>query len=272
MILLETPLPWLQASEVVRLWAFLVFFLLIAVLERLLPARTHQWQGRVTGNVGLQLVNVLVQLAMLLAMPLTLSAVALAAVFNQFGLLNNLQMGLWTKIVVAWLVLDLASYWWHRAWHAFPLLWRFHRIHHLDPALDVLTTFRTHPVETVLTILFKGGVVYLMGVPLLGVILYEVIVAVMALWIHGNVRVHSRLDRFVALLFLTPGTHRVHHSALESEYLHNFGLVLSLWDRMFGTFRAAHPETRSGPGIASDDMASAMTLPGMLMLPFRKSS
>ncbi len=263
---------WLQASEVIRLEAFLAGFVLIGVLERLLPNRTHQWRGRATGNIGLQLVNALVQLAMLLAAPLTLSAVALIALFSQFGLLNNLQMGLWTKIVIAWLVLDLASYWWHRAWHGVPLLWRFHRIHHLDPALDVLTTFRTHPVETVLTILFKGSIVYLLGVPLLGVILYEVVVAVMALWIHGNVRIRPGADRFVALLLITPGLHRIHHGALESEYSRNFGLVLSLWDRIFGTYRASHPETESGPGISSPDTAAAMSLSGMLWLPFRKTA
>ncbi len=263
---------WLEVSEIIRLEVFLAGFTLIAGLERLLPCRHHGWKGRISSHTGIQLLNVLVQLVLLSVAPLTLSAIALLALFSQSGILHHLQIGLWPKIVMAWLVLDLASYWWHRIWHTVDWLWRFHRIHHLDPVLDVLTTFRTHPVETILTILFKGGVVFLLGVPLLGVILYEVIVLLMVLWIHANVRIHPGVDRWLAWLLVTPSVHRLHHRALQSECACNFGLVLTIWDRVFGTYRTPGDEKLTGPGMTSVGQADASTLTGMLMLPFRQSS
>ncbi len=262
---------WLDVSEIIRLEVFFGMFALIAFLERLIPARRHGWQGRVLGNTGLQLVNVSVQVVLLSVAPLTLSAIALQSLFSQFGMLHHLQIGLWEKIFIAWLVLDLASYGWHRAWHSIPVLWRFHRIHHLDPFLDVLTTFRTHPVEMVMTLFFRGGIVYLLGVPLLGVILYEIIILVMALWIHGNLRVHPTLDRMLAWLVVTPGVHRMHHRAQKTECDCNFGLILTVWDRMFGTYRREDACILTGPGLIAPDIPFARTLPGMIWLPFRMS-
>lgn len=261
---------WLEPTEILRVEVFAVVFLLFAGMERVLPVRPAAWRARAGAHVALHGINVALLFGVSLLGPLTLSAAALAALFTQSGLLNQVQLGLWTKIVIAWLVLDLASYGWHRLWHRVPVLWRFHRIHHLDHALDVTTTFRTHPLETLLTLLFKCGLVFLLGVPLLGIILYELVVAVMALWIHANIRLAPALDRVLGLLFVTPGLHRVHHGAGDSEYGRNYGLVLSVWDRLFGSFHPAFPVISSGPGLATPEAFRAGTLPGLLWTPFRE--
>jgi sterol desaturase/sphingolipid hydroxylase (fatty acid hydroxylase superfamily) len=262
---------WLEHTDIVRLHGFLVVFLVLAVMERLLPRRSHGWRGRAPGNIGLQLVNAGVVLLLALAAPLTLSAVALTAQSNQFGVFNHSELGLWTRIIIAWLVLDLATYWWHRAWHGAPLLWRFHRIHHVDDALDITTTFRTHPVETVATLLFRGALVLLMGPPLLGILLYELIVAAMALWIHANIRLQGALERVLGWFLVTPSLHRVHHGAESAEYNRNYGLVLSLWDRVFGTYRAPSPQP-SGAGIGIPSEHDAAGLGNLLRMPFVRTA
>ncbi len=272
-MVLDSWIPvWLAPTEVIRVEVFLMVFILFSLLERLLPVREHGWRARAVANISLQGINAALLLAVSLLAPLTLSAASLSALYTQSGLLNQIQIGLWTKIFIAWLVLDLASYWWHRLWHAIPLLWRFHRIHHLDHALDVTTTFRTHPVETLMTLLFKCALVYGLGAPLLGVIIYEVWVMMMALWIHANMRLAGWLDRLLGLVFVTPGLHRVHHGAGEKEFGRNFGLVLSVWDRVFGSYHPAYPVISSGPGLATPEAFPASSLRGLLLTPFRKQS
>ncbi len=262
---------WLDPTDAIRLQAFVMVFLLLAMLERAIPARDHHWRGRAHSHGGLQLVNAGLVLAISFAAPIALSAVTLAAQFNHFGLFNHVELGLWTRIVIAWLVLDLVSYWWHRAWHRVPLLWRFHRIHHLDAALDITTTFRTHPLETVATLLCKAAVVYFLGVPLLGIILYEVIVMTMALWCHANIRLHPVLDRPLGLILVTPAIHRQHHAVDAREAGRNFGLVLTTWDRLFGTFRAPGTPV-SGPGLADSPRYEPAGLLTLLGLPFTRSA
>jgi sterol desaturase/sphingolipid hydroxylase (fatty acid hydroxylase superfamily) len=270
MVLTPVLPAWIEPTDVVRLHVFLAFVILFVLLERLLPGRPHGWQGRATGNIGLQLLNAGLVAGLALTAPISLSAATLYAQFNQWGFFNHLELGLWTRIVIAWIVLDLIAYWWHRLWHLTPLLWRFHRIHHIDEVLDVTTTFRTHPLETVATLLMKAGLVMLLGVPLLGIIIYEVIVATMALWIHSNIRVFRPLDRVLSWIVVTPSLHRVHHGSDPEEYNHNFGLVLTIWDRLFGTFRMPTGDV-SGPGLDLPSGTRSAGLGNMLMLPFRRS-
>ena len=223
----------LEPEVVLRLQGFVIVLVSLWVLERILPARKSNYSKRVLVNAALQLIN----LGLVLIVPVTLVAAALFALFNQFGVFNLIQLGLWTKIVACWLILDLLMYALHRAYHGIGILWRFHKVHHGDHTLDVTTTFRTHPIETLITLLIRAGAIVLLGMPLLGVIIYEIIVCTMALFIHANLRLHRSLDYLLGWVLITPSLHRIHHGADPVEYGSNFGLVISVWDRVFGTLR-----------------------------------
>lgn len=231
----------LQPEQLVLLQSFGVGLVLLLVLERLLPARPAADGSRTLSNISLQLINAV----MIFLLPVGLVASALFALFNQIGLFNQpLGLGLWTRIAISLLIMDLGMYWLHRAYHHFGFLWRFHRVHHTDQSLDLSTTFRTHPVETLITLSVRAGFILLLGVPLIGVILYEIIVAFTAMFIHSNLRLLPAFDRVLGLLLITPSRHRLHHDLDPALMKSNFGLVLSVWDRLFGTLTTL-PESRS---------------------------
>ena len=258
-----------------RLVAFVVAFVVFMILQMLLPARKNVYPNqRQFSNYFLQIINV----GFLLIIPLTLTEAALQALFARTGLFNSqllagYYLGLWTKIIVCWIVLDFVMYWWHRAMHQFQILWRVHRVHHGDPQLDLTTTFRTHPVETLLTLIVRAGVIYLLGMPLLGVILYEVIVCTMALFIHSNIRLFPFIDKLLGFLIMTPNLHSIHHSEDVSGYQTNFGLVLSIWDRLFRTLQnresQSHFDTIGLQGLRSDNQQDLRTL---LLSPLKSST
>jgi len=166
--------------ETVSLFSgFIVALVLLFALEQLFPRRKQHYRKRAFSNGIMLLLNTVLKMLV----PLSLVAASLFAIYEQFGVLNMVKLGLWTKIVIAWLILDLFSYLLHRLYHHVAWLWRFHRVHHSDASIDVTTPFRTHPVELFVTLCAKAGMVVLFGMPLLGVIIYEIIVAVMAVWV-----------------------------------------------------------------------------------------
>jgi len=225
--------------------SFIGALVLLFVLEHLLPRTQRAYAGRGVRNGVLLGVNTLLKLLL----PVSLVAASLFALFEQFGVLNMIKLGLWTKIVIAWLVLDLFTYWLHRSYHSFDVLWRFHCVHHTDTAVDVTTPFRTHPIEMLLTLCAKAVLIILFGMPLLGVILYEVIVAVMALWVQGF--------------------HRQHHGDTAESCRQNYGLVLTVWDRMFGTVSPGTSEADTATAIRYN-LSGKESLAGLLVTPFHR--
>jgi sterol desaturase/sphingolipid hydroxylase (fatty acid hydroxylase superfamily) len=148
-------------------------------------------------------------------------------------------------VIAAFLIIDLASYGVHRAFHAFEPLWRIHAVHHSDLEVDTSTGVRHHPLETVLASLVLGGVAGLAAFPAGAVAAFALIRLAMQLFQHSNVQLppdHERLLRFV---ICTPGHHRAHHSIIRAESDTNFGIVFSFWDRLFGTY-LVHPHANAG--------------------------
>jgi sterol desaturase/sphingolipid hydroxylase (fatty acid hydroxylase superfamily) len=134
------------------------------------------------------------------------------------------------------LVLDLAIYAQHVAFHKVSLLWRLHRMHHADLDIDVSTGLRFHPIEIILSMLIKIAIVILIGVPAIAVIAFEVVLNATSMFNHSNAAMPLWLDRIVRMLVVTPDMHRVHHSVLRHETDSNFGFNLPWWDRLFGTY------------------------------------
>jgi len=225
------------------LWRMAAAVLLLAGLfaaEARWPWRSAQ-PRRWLPNLALGALSMLTVLALPLA---SMTAAARWAEAQHFGLLNLIALPPWLAVTLALLALDLALYAQHRALHL-PGLWRLHRVHHLDPMLDVTSGVRFHPLEALVSALYKSLVVALLGAPLLAVSLSALLTTVASLITHGNFRLPLRVDAGLRWLFITPSLHRIHHSVRRAETASNFGSVLWVWDRLFGSARAAAQDGES---------------------------
>jgi sterol desaturase/sphingolipid hydroxylase (fatty acid hydroxylase superfamily) len=254
----------------IRLGSFLGVFALMALLEVLAPRRTltQSKASRWLNNIGLVVFN-----TSLLRVVFPVAAVGVAgyAQLSQWGLFNQVEAHPAVALVVSVIVLDMAIYLQHVMFHAVPLLWRLHRVHHADLDFDVTTGARFHPVEILLSMLIKFAVIVLLGPPLAAVVIFEVLLNAMAMFNHSNVRLPLALDGILRRVIVTPDMHRVHHSHLADETNSNFGFNLSVWDRLFGTYLAQPAAGHTGMVIGIDtfrDPAHCVKLSGILLMPF----
>ena len=158
------------------------------------------------------------------------------------GLVHAASVPGWLAWPISLAALDLAIYAQHRAFHAVPLLWRLHALHHADRDLDASSGVRFHPGEIVVSLLWKVAVVWLLGAPAAAVVLYEALLACASVATHANLELPAGLERATRLALVNPDLHRVHHSVHRDESNSNFAAVTPLWDRL-GSFR---PEPRDG--------------------------
>jgi sterol desaturase/sphingolipid hydroxylase (fatty acid hydroxylase superfamily) len=221
----------------VRLSLFVVLFLVIALAEAARPMRERRIprRRRWSGNLGLSVLN---QLLIRVLMPTTAILLAVAVEQRQGGLLGWVSLPAWIEIGAALLVLDLAIYLQHRIYHAIPVLWRFHRMHHADVEFDVSTGIRFHPLPTLLSAAIKLGVVWVLGPAPVAVLIFEVLLNATSMFNHSNLRLPPVLDRVLRFVVVTPDMHRVHHSTDPDETNRNFGFNFPWWDRLFGSYRA----------------------------------
>jgi sterol desaturase/sphingolipid hydroxylase (fatty acid hydroxylase superfamily) len=251
--------------------AFAGILLVMAAWEIIAPRRDQSQQRwrRWPGNLGIVVLN-----TVLLRVMFPLGAVGVAALAQQrgIGLFNAAHAWPWLSITVSMLLLDLAIYAQHVVFHRVPWLWRLHRMHHADTALDVTSGARFHPIEILLSMAFKVAIVLAFGVPPLAVLLFEVVLNATAMFNHANVRLPIPMDRLLRCLVVTPDMHRVHHSVIAAETDSNFGFNLSCWDRLFGTYRA-QPEAGHQAmiiGLPEFREADEARIDRMLTLPWRR--
>ncbi|WP_149536682.1 sterol desaturase family protein [Siccirubricoccus phaeus] len=257
-------------EPLVRLGAFAGVFVLMALWEVLAPRRPQaigrRW--RWPNNLGVVVLDTLV---IRVLFPAGAVGVAMLAQAHGWGLLNVLHAPGWVAVPVSVLLLDLAIYAQHVAFHHVPVLWRLHRMHHADLEFDVTTGVRFHPVEIVLSMLIKAAVVIALGAPPFAVLVFEVLLNATSMFNHGNVRLPEWLDRVVRWVVVTPEMHRVHHSVLRRETDSNFGFNLPWWDRLFGTYRAQPEAGHEGMTIGIDRFRDPreLRLDRMLLQPLR---
>ena len=223
-----------------RASVFLGLFILFAGLESLAPKRRlvlGRWRRWFT-NVSIAVVNTLALRALAVVLPFLAVGAAVDAWSMGWGLLNGVAWPLWVEVIIALLVLDFAIWAQHWLTHKVPLFWRFHRMHHADRDMDVTTALRFHPVEVLASMGMKIGLIYALGPQAVAVVLFEVLLNGTALFNHSNLRLPAWLDSMMQLVLVTPDMHRVHHSVIRAEHDSNFGFALSVWDRIFGTYRA----------------------------------
>ena len=188
---------------------------------------------------------------------------------NAFGLLSALALPPLAATLVVLLVLDFSFYVAHVAMHAVPVFWRFHRIHHADPLVDVTTTIRQHPGEGVIRYAFMATFAIAIGASPEAFAVYRVWSVVGGLLEHANVRVPRRLGDALSLVTTWPDMHKGHHSRRPSETDTNYSNIFSLWDRLFGTFTPASRGVDVPYGLDGFDDPATQTTGGLLALPFR---
>jgi len=237
-----------NGETALRLGAFLGVLAAMMVWEVLAPrrARSATRGVRWTANLAIAVLNA----AMLRVLfPIAAASTAVWAETRGIGLLNTVAMPAPVALLLAVFVLDLAIYAQHVVFHKVPLLWRLHRMHHADVDFDTTTGVRFHPLEIALSMLYKMAVVVALGAPAIAVIAFEVLLNATAMFNHGNVRLPAGIDRVLRLAVVTPDMHRVHHSVHRDETDSNFGFNLSVWDRMFATYRAQPRDGHEGMTI-----------------------
>ncbi len=255
----------------IRLGAFIGIFALMALWELAAPRRTPTVSKAVRWSNNLTLV-VLNTLLLRLVFPAAAVGVAAFAAKQGMGLFAIYPLPPALALVLAVVALDLVIWIQHVLFHAVPVLWRLHRVHHADLDYDLTTGTRFHPLEILLSLLIKFAAILVLGPPVAAVVLFEVLLNATSMFNHGNVRLPAGLDRWLRWVLVTPDMHRVHHSVEDDETNSNFGFNLSLWDRLFGTYRdqprAGHKAMTIGIRDHRDPREVAW-LPGMLALPFR---
>ncbi|WP_373487746.1 sterol desaturase family protein, partial [Blastomonas sp.] len=242
--------------------------------EALWPRRAHRVPllARWRTHLGFVLINLPLERGIQALVFIALfGAVTGYSASPEFGLLPMTGLPLWAQGVIAILALDLAVWAQHWLSHRVPLLWRLHRVHHADHDFDMTTALRFHPVEIGLSMLFKLGVALALGVPLWALIVFEMLLSVLPMFNHSNIRLPMALDAVLRLIIVTPDMHRVHHSTARSEHDRNFGFCLSVWDRLLGTYRA-RPSGGHGSmqiGLTDYPGPEPARLGWSLLLPFR---
>lgn len=256
-----------QHEALVRLGAFGALFVGLLLAQRRWPARGDGRPARrQMVNLGLVAVGTLI-----LRIGFPVLAVAWSVALHGRGLFGLLDWPAWLAIPAAVLLFDLAIYWQHRLMHAWPLLWRLHRVHHSDTAFDVTTGVRFHPFELALSMGIKLGLIMLLGPHPVAVLVFELLLSLGSLFTHTDIALPQALDRRLRWVFVTPSMHRIHHSTRRVETDSNYGFHVSIWDRLFRSYTTAPAEDERRMPIGLEDWREPgqQGLVSLLLNPFR---
>ncbi|MBF0380882.1 MAG: sterol desaturase family protein [Magnetococcales bacterium] len=260
----------IEQEKIIRLGFFFGVFILVALWEVVAPRRpliiskTLRWSA----NLGVVVLNTIL---LRLIFPTAAVGLALVGEAKNWGLLNNIELPPILGIIIGVVLLDFAIYSQHVMFHSVPTLWRLHRVHHADMEYDVTTGARFHPIEIILSMAIKLGVVLALGPSGVAVLIFEVLLNAMAMFNHGNIHIPVNIDRVLRMFVVTPDMHRVHHSVHAPMANSNFGFNLPWWDRLMGTYVAQPIEGHENMEIGIKELRDpklVSTIPGLLKLPF----
>jgi sterol desaturase/sphingolipid hydroxylase (fatty acid hydroxylase superfamily) len=240
----------------------------IALVETAIPlfAAPSNLPGRKRANLAMTLQTLL--FAFVLNGSVAAAAVVLPLSSPRLMELAGLPAA--AQLVLGVVALDFAfGYVAHRLLHTWPSLWRFHRVHHSDPFVDVSTSYRTHPVESVWRHAWMFATIWLLGVPLASVVAFRVLSGLNGLLEHANIRLPAALDSAASWFWVTPNMHKIHHSRVQAETDTNYGNLLPVYDRLLGTFV---PTVRAGSveyGLEDAAPEDVRTFRAMLAMPWQ---
>ena len=258
------PLPLQSTSALVTAGTGILLW----IAEGVLPF----FRGRVAraahaaGNLGIAATNLIIILP---------SGIATSAILQRTGSLysglHGTGLGTMNESIIIILLLDLWMYLWHRLNHEAPLFWRFHSVHHSDCQLDVTSAWRFHPGEILFSELFRLPFLVLIGAGTTELLLYNLLMTPVIEFHHSNIRVPELMDRTLRAIIPTPLLHRIHHSPLRREHDTNFGAMLSLWDRLFGTLLVKPLFPTTPIGLEGESAPEMQRFGSLLKKPFRTS-
>lgn len=260
----------METESLIRVGAFLSLFAAFALWERSTPRRrlTARKSVRWFGNLALVTLNTFLVPVL---MPIVAMGMAKLAQEQGWGLFNYYSLPYLVAFVCTILALDFIIYLQHLMFHAMPILWRLHRVHHSDVDLDVSSGTRFHILEILISVGIKVAAIALIGPPVLAVLAFEVLLNGTALFNHANIRLPERVDRLLRMVLVTPDMHRVHHSVIRDERDTNFGFNLPWWDYLCGTYRAQPEAGHEGMTIGVEQFRQEedQYLHNLLIQPFR---
>jgi sterol desaturase/sphingolipid hydroxylase (fatty acid hydroxylase superfamily) len=244
-------------------------FIVLLGLERLFPLRSRK--HTLIRRLGVNIVIAVVALGTAAVVVRPTAAYVLDTAYQgRWGVVHLASLPDGARYCLAFLLMDLTFYYWHRANHSIPFLWRFHSAHHVDPELDVTTAYRFHFGEVALSALFRTLQISIIGMSSGTFAVYEFVFQVNTLFQHSNVRLPLRFERVLNTVLVTPRMHGVHHSQVFKETNSNYSVVFSWWDRLHRTLRLNVPQSHITIGIAGYSDTADNSVLAVLSMPFRR--
>jgi len=246
-----------------------IAFLGLLLLQWRWPLRRQHFAlvRRLIRNLILSIPSHVVLRWAMLPVPL---AVAAWAQDLHIGLLNWVQIPKWLTVILTFLLMDYAYWWWHWANHRLPFFWRFHNVHHTDLDMDVSTATRFHFGEMIFSAGFLCLAAFLFGVHAMVLLGFFICFEGATLFHHSNWRLPIGLERLLNFVFVTPRMHGIHHSIVERETNSNWGTIFCWWDQLHRTVRRDIPQDEITIGVAPYRDEQELTVGHLLVLPFQR--
>ncbi|MBK9981030.1 MAG: sterol desaturase family protein [Saprospiraceae bacterium] len=225
---------WLiNSSEDFQFILFFGLLFLLIALEYIIAFRKVKRGKRWLTNFVMTLISIFA----MMAMPVSFITAARYASDKKFGLLNSIPLNWFALLLFSLLLRGFISFFTHYLAHKIPLIWRVHRVHHLDTEMDVSTNVRFHPFEFIFNTLIGIPIILILGLPVWTLMLYELLDVTVTLISHSNISLPKRIENVLRYILVTPDLHRIHHSSYQPETDTNFGAVFPIWDIVFRTFK-----------------------------------
>ena len=259
-------------ASTIRMLIFVGGIIFFLIIELIVPYRASSVSKakRWANNLSLAFFNSLI---LHLVFSTTIITTAHYVTNNKLGVMNLEQMsGLpnWLRILLIIVVLDFVLYVWHVLNHIIPLFWRFHRVHHSDPNMDVSTATRFHIGELAISAVIKIALIFFIGPAITTVIIYECAVVFCAQFHHSSLKVPKWLEYVLWILFVPPSMHRIHHSVIRKEMDSNYGTIFSVWDRIVGTLVTRVDQGTIRIGIGAYQDTTKLNFHNLMVMPFTK--
>ena len=244
----------------------LAFFWLIEGVIPLFRFQYKKWQHAGI-NIFFTITTVLVNLAFAFLILQTSDW----TVANNFGLLHIITMPTWVFGLLGLLGLDLiGAYLIHWLQHQVKVMWKFHLIHHSDIYVDTTTANRHHPGESVLRAVFTLLGVFVLGTPMWLVMMYQSLSVVFSQFNHANIILPEKLDKWLSWIIVSPNMHKVHHHESRPLTDTNYGNIFAIWDRIFGTYVYAAPQSLKYGIDTHPDEREHSSIKNLLEIPFQE--
>lgn len=253
--------------ETIRPFIFIIAFFVLFILELFFSYRQKKLtrEQRWPANIGLIAIN-----GLILKFIFPITSMEWANYISEFNLSPLFSHPFQAKGFLLFIILDFAIYIQHIITHKVPILWRFHKTHHIDSDLDVTSGLRFHPVEIIFSQIYKMFWIYLIGPSVMVVFLFEVSLNTMAMFNHSNLYIPPWIEKWLRYLIVTPQMHLIHHSVEQIESDTNYGFQLSIWDRIFGTYTNQF-KSKGEIGQTGYQKVQDQKLLNLLLNPFKKS-